>query len=160
MTAQLDKTDSSRFILSNRQNLPQLAVIALFLMSLFLGVGAANAAPVPAVPALGNQDLFIGDPATFTYNFSNSGPDTGYGPFIELALGFLFISGKFLQIASVMTILILAVTTVGVIQRLKSKSQFQCACLGAVFSLPLSYVTVFENGAMIFMASLGVFGLV
>lgn len=77
-------------------------------------------------------------------------------PFIELALGLLFVAGKALLTANIVTILILSVTTLGVIKRLQSKSNFQCACLGTAFSLPLSRVTVFENVAMIIMAIVGI----
>lgn len=78
-------------------------------------------------------------------------------PFIELTLGFLFIADKFLLFANVMTILVLTTTTVGVWQKIRSKSQFQCACLGAGFNLPLSNITIFENLAMVAMASVGIF---
>lgn len=80
-------------------------------------------------------------------------------PFIELTLGFLFIADKFLPVANVLTILVLSVTTIGVYQKLKSKVQFQCACLGAGFNLPLSNITIFENLAMVAMALIGIFAL-
>jgi len=104
------------------------------------------------------------DLKSFATAFSNYDPLAKrwktYGaiyPFIELALGFLFIADKFLLFANVMTILVLATTTVGVYQKIKSKSQFQCACLGAGFNLPLSNVTIFENLAMVVMALVGIF---
>lgn len=78
-------------------------------------------------------------------------------PFIELTLGFLFIADKFLLFANAMTILVLTTTTVGVYQKIKSKSQFQCACLGAGFNIPLSNITIFENLAMIVMGTIGIF---
>lgn len=81
----------------------------------------------------------------------------GYGkiyPVIELSLGLLFVSGKFLALANSGTILILTLTTYGVYKKLQLKSSFQCACLGTGFSLPLSNVTIFENVAMIAMAAL------
>lgn len=77
-------------------------------------------------------------------------------PFIELALGFLFIADKFLLVANILTILVLSITTIGVYQKLKSKTQFQCACLGAGFNLPLSNITIFENLAMVAMAVVGI----
>lgn len=80
-------------------------------------------------------------------------------PFIELLTGLLFISGKFLFIANIITVVILSVTTLGVIKRLQSKTQFQCACLGTTFSLPLSNVTIFENVVMISMAAFNVLRL-
>lgn len=79
----------------------------------------------------------------------------GYGrlyPFIELALGLLFVAGVGLKAANILTVLVLSVTTVGVVQKITSKNQIQCACLGAGFNLPLSWVTVAENLAMVLMA--------
>lgn len=78
-------------------------------------------------------------------------------PFIELTLGFLFIADKFLIFANIMTIIVLGATTVGVYNKIKSNSNFQCACLGAGFNLPLSNVTIFENLAMVVMALAGLF---
>jgi len=73
-------------------------------------------------------------------------------PFIELVLGLMLIAGVGLRIANFTTVIVLSLTTFGVIKRLQSKSKIQCACLGAGFNLPLSYVTVFENMAMVLMA--------
>lgn len=78
-------------------------------------------------------------------------------PFIELALGFLFVANTALPLANTMTVIVLSLTTIGVYKRLQSKSQFQCACLGTTFNLPLSYVTIFENTAMILMGIYGLF---
>lgn len=104
------------------------------------------------------------DLKSFATAFSNYDPLAkkwkSYGavyPFIELTLGFLFIADKFLLFANVMTIIILGITTVGVYQKIKSKTQFQCACLGAGFNLPLSNITIFENLGMVAMASAGIF---
>lgn len=81
-------------------------------------------------------------------------------PFIELMLGLLFVSGCALIYANSLTVIILSITTYGVIVRLRSKSNFQCACLGGSFNLPLSYVTVVENVVMILMASYSLFMLI
>lgn len=79
-------------------------------------------------------------------------------PFVELALGFLFIAGKFLLLANVLTIIVLSLSTFGVAQNLKNK--IQCACLGAGFNLPLSNITILENVAMIIMALYSVLKLI
>ncbi len=73
-------------------------------------------------------------------------------PFIELALGLLFITATNLLFANLITIFILTLTTYGVVKKLQTKSKLLCACAGAGFSLPLSGVTVFENAVMILMA--------
>lgn len=78
-------------------------------------------------------------------------------PFIEITLGFLFVENRALLLANTMTIVVLSLTTFGVYKKLQSKSQFQCACLGTSFNLPLSNVTIFENVVMILMAVFGLF---
>ncbi len=102
------------------------------------------------------------DIKAFSESFSSYDPlaqrwlNYGYVyPFIELVLGLLFISGKFLVFANGLTALLLSITTIGVYKRLKSKSPFQCACLGTTFNLPLSNLTIIENIAMITMALYG-----
>lgn len=104
------------------------------------------------------------DLKSFSESFSTYDPIAqrylGYGliyPFIEFILGLMYLNSFKLFIANIITIIILTVTTAGIIKRLQSKSMFQCACLGAAFSLPLSYVTVFENGTMILMATYSLF---
>lgn len=76
-------------------------------------------------------------------------------PFIELGLGLMFIAQVALNIANLLTIIVLTITTFGVYRRLQSKSKFQCACLGTAFKLPLSNVTIAENITMIAMAIYG-----
>jgi hypothetical protein len=45
------------------------------------------------------------------------------------------------------------VGAVGVIQATRSKQVIECACLGTVFKLPMSVVTVVENLGMAAMAA-------
>jgi hypothetical protein len=46
----------------------------------------------------------------------------------------------------------MAVGSVGVVQSLVNRRRIRCACLGAVFNLPMSTVTLLEDGAMAAMA--------
>jgi hypothetical protein len=41
---------------------------------------------------------------------------------------------------------------IGVSRSVIQKTNIQCACLGTVFNLPMSYVTIIENGIMLIMA--------
>ncbi|RYZ78221.1 MAG: heavy-metal-associated domain-containing protein, partial [Proteobacteria bacterium] len=41
----------------------------------------------------------------------------------------------------------------GVLQSVLNKRKIQCACLGAVFNLPMSTVTIIEDGLMIAMSA-------
>lgn len=106
------------------------------------------------------------DLKSFAEAFSNYDPLAAkvrlYGfiyPFIELVLGLLFVSGIGLFYANILTIVVLSISTTGVIKILNTKSKFQCACLGAGFNLPLSYVTVTENLVMIIMATFSALNL-
>lgn len=79
----------------------------------------------------------------------------GYGkiyPFIELGLGVAYLLALQSAITNTMCILVLSASTIGVIKAVLSKKQIQCACLGTVFNLPMSTVTIIENFTMISMA--------
>ena len=78
----------------------------------------------------------------------------GYAyPFIETALGFAFLF-QFQPLASTIVALVLSlVGAIGVVQATLSKQTIQCACLGTVFQLPMSVITVIENLGMAAMAA-------
>ena len=73
-------------------------------------------------------------------------------PFLELALGLMFLMQIELIVALWATILVLSITTFGVVRALFSKNQIQCACLGSVLNLPMTEATFIENAIMIVMA--------
>lgn len=73
-------------------------------------------------------------------------------PFLELALGFAFLF-RFMPFASnIFTVILMGLGSVGVIQAVLSGNKIQCACLGTVLNLPMSIITLIENGLMIAMA--------
>lgn len=81
----------------------------------------------------------------------------GYGyvyPFIELALGVIFLIPSLSLLGYWAALIVMTVSIIGVIQSMVRKSKFQCACLGAVFKLPLSKVTLFEDALMILMSGM------
>ncbi len=73
-------------------------------------------------------------------------------PFIETALGLLFLMRIEIGIALGATIVILGITTVGVTKILLDKKSIQCACLGTALKLPMTKATFIENSIMIVMA--------
>lgn len=75
-------------------------------------------------------------------------------PFIEFSLGALFLLNFNPLVTNSLTFAIMGISTVGVVQSLLAKRQFQCACLGAVFNLPMSKVTLFEDVLMVAMSGL------
>jgi copper chaperone CopZ len=73
-------------------------------------------------------------------------------PFVELALGILFLINFNPFITNSLTFIVMTLSTVGVVQSLLAKRRFQCACLGAVFNLPMSTVTLVEDTLMVAMS--------
>jgi len=73
-------------------------------------------------------------------------------PFLELALGICFLINFNPNFSAISTIVLLGISSVGVIQSNLNKEKIQCACLGDVFNLPMSVVTIIEDVAMIAMA--------
>lgn len=73
-------------------------------------------------------------------------------PFIELGLGIGFLVGFNLWLMSLITLIILGIGTIGVARTVLDKRRIQCACLGTVFDLPMTKVTLIENSIMIVMA--------
>jgi hypothetical protein len=74
-------------------------------------------------------------------------------PFIELALGVAYLV-HFAPIATnVVTLVVMGVSTVGVVKALTARRKIRCACLGTVFNLPMSVVTLVEDGLMLAMAA-------
>jgi len=75
-------------------------------------------------------------------------------PFIELALGILFLMRIQIPIILIITLIILGITTFGVTKTLLDKKSIQCACLGTALKLPMTKATFIENSIMIVMAVL------
>jgi copper chaperone CopZ len=73
-------------------------------------------------------------------------------PFLETALGLMFLLRFEIPIALMATILILGITTIGVTKVLLDKKSIQCACLGTALKLPMTKATFIENSLMIAMA--------
>lgn len=72
--------------------------------------------------------------------------------FVELGLGMAFLLNLDPFITSLVTAVVMAVSMIGVLRTVLNKKKIQCACLGAVFNLPMSTVTIIEDGLMIAMS--------
>ena len=73
-------------------------------------------------------------------------------PFLEVLLGVMFLTRYEVNIALVITVIVLGVTTIGVTQTLLNKRAIKCACLGTTLNLPMTEATFIENALMIIMA--------
>jgi hypothetical protein len=75
-------------------------------------------------------------------------------PYVELALGVAYLTNFNPVLTHWATIVVMSFSAVGVIQAVVRRTQLQCACLGTVFNLPMSTVTIVEDVGMVLMAGL------
>ncbi|MGK0379271.1 heavy-metal-associated domain-containing protein [Patiriisocius sp. Uisw_017] len=80
-------------------------------------------------------------------------------PFIETVLGLMFLMRFEVNIALIVTLIVLGITTIGVTKTLLDKKSIKCACLGTALKLPMTEATIIENAIMIIMAILMLIGI-
>jgi hypothetical protein len=73
-------------------------------------------------------------------------------PFIELALGLAYLAFLWPDVIYVATIIVFVFGAVGVILALRKGLDIACPCMGNVLAVPLSTVTLTEDGIMAAMA--------
>ncbi len=74
--------------------------------------------------------------------------------FTELALGVAFISGINPLVTNAVTFIVMSISIIGVLQSVLIKRKIKCACLGAVFNLPMSAITIIEDALMVGMSAI------
>ncbi|ELY1978441.1 heavy-metal-associated domain-containing protein [Flavobacterium psychrophilum] len=78
---------------------------------------------------------------------------------IELGLGIGYLINFNPLLTNWITFIVMTISIVGVLQSVLNKKKIQCACLGAVFNLPMSTVTIIEDALMITMSGIMIFKL-
>ncbi|MDQ0636688.1 copper chaperone CopZ [Pedobacter sp. W3I1] len=73
--------------------------------------------------------------------------------FIELGLGLSFALNLSPVVINWATLIVMTISILGVLESVLNKKKIQCACLGAVFNLPMSTVTIVEDAIMIAMSA-------
>lgn len=74
-------------------------------------------------------------------------------PFVELLLGLAYLSHFWPVLTNACTLVVMGFSTLGVANTLLSKQRIRCACLGTVFNLPMSAITLVEDLLMVGMAA-------
>lgn len=80
--------------------------------------------------------------------------------FVELALGIAYATGFQPLLTNIVTLTVMSVSILGVLQAVFSNRKIQCACLGAVFNLPMSTVTIIEDILMMAMSAWMLFTMI
>ena len=86
---------------------------------------------------------------------AKSWPGWGYVyAFIELGLGIAYLVNFNPIVTNAVTLIVMGISIIGVLQSVLNKRKIQCACLGAVFNLPMSTITIIEDASMIAMSAI------
>jgi copper chaperone CopZ len=72
--------------------------------------------------------------------------------FLELALGLAFLTGFMPLLTNTVTFAVMSISIIGVLKSVIDKKKIKCACLGDVVNLPMSTITIIEDGTMIIMS--------
>ncbi len=73
-------------------------------------------------------------------------------PLFELALGVAYFLNIYPAATNMTTLILMTVSSIGVAIEVAQQKPIICACLGVFFKVPLTYVTLFEDLLMAFMA--------
>ena len=98
---------------------------------------------MPVCPNYGSYDIVAAKWPLYGYLY----------PFIELGLGVAYLTHAAPFATNAVTLIVMGASAVGVVKALVAKRKIQCACLGTVFNLPMSRVTLIEDGLMIAMSA-------
>ena len=74
-------------------------------------------------------------------------------PFVEVLLGAGYLANVWPVAVNVVTLVVMGVSTVGVVQSVLNKRKIRCACLGTVFNLPMTAITIVEDVLMVGMSA-------
>ena len=73
-------------------------------------------------------------------------------PFIEIALGLAFLLRYEILAVAWITLGLMLINSLGAYNGIRDKKVLMCGCLGTVFKLPMSYVSLGEDLLMVLMA--------
>ncbi len=74
-------------------------------------------------------------------------------PFVELGLGCAYLAHFAPMVVNWIALIVMGLSTAGVLKAVLTKSKIRCACLGTVFNLPMSTITLVEDLLMVLMAA-------
>jgi len=75
-------------------------------------------------------------------------------PVIELVLGIGYLLQVYPLTVNLISLIVMGISSFGVLIALTKKKSIQCACLGTFFNLPMSKATLFEDLLMVIMSGI------
>ena len=76
---------------------------------------------------------------------------------LELVFGISYLFAPQARLLNFAVLLVLGISSWGVLRTVTSGRTVQCACLGTIFNLPMTWVTLVENALMLVMAAMLLF---
>ncbi len=114
-----------------------------FMAGFFLVFGTFKIINLPKfVTAYKEYDLLAKRSTAYAYLY----------PFIEIGLGLAYLFRLMPLATNIITYIVMLFSAIGVAMSLSKGQELTCACLGVVFKLPMTYVTLFEDMLMAGMA--------
>jgi Methylamine utilisation protein MauE len=115
----------------------------IFMANFFLIFGAFKVINLPGfVDAYATYDLIAQTYKPYGYVY----------PFLEITLGIAYLANWNPTFTNAFTLVLMLISAAGVFNELRKGKQIVCACLGVVFKIPMTYVTLFEDLLMAAMA--------
>lgn len=74
-------------------------------------------------------------------------------PFLELSFAYAYFTNWNQGLLNTVVLVVMLVSALGVYLKLRKKEEIQCACLGTVFKVPMTWVTLIEDLLMAGMAA-------
>lgn len=74
-------------------------------------------------------------------------------PFFELSFAYAYFTNWNQGLLNTIVLVVMLVSALGVYLKLRKKEEIQCACLGTVFKVPMTWVTLIEDLLMAGMAA-------
>lgn len=78
-------------------------------------------------------------------------------PFIEFSLGVLYLLGFNSVVLNAFTFIIMIIDAVSVSRALQTEQEMQCACMGTLFNIRLTFISFLEDVSMAAMALFMIF---
>jgi len=118
-------------------------------MSLFMGTGLLLLASLKVY----NVSEFAMAFAKYDLIAKKSDTYAHWYPFLELVLAIGYLAGVYLLVVNIVTFVVMTIGAIGVYQKMHDEEVLMCACLGAVFNVPMTWVTLTEDSLMAIMAA-------
>lgn len=131
------------YMLSTTSNPNMMFAMNMFMAGFFMVFGAFKLIKWQGfVNAYKEYDVLAKKSTLYAYAY----------PLIEISLGLAYFFSWQPLATNLITLVIMLIGSYGVWQKLKLKEEIPCACLGVVFKLPMTKVTLFEDLLMAAMA--------